>query len=62
MSGRECTKREVSETDLKAFISGIPDVRFDGFRYTTPIVMRGGTWKKTVAYVEAGKYFVIEDK
>ena len=56
------TKTETTKEAFEKFIAAFPrPLDFDGMRYTEDVKMRGGTWKKPVAAVVEGKYFLIND-
>ncbi len=56
------TKQEVTKEALEKFVAEFPrPLVFDGMRYTEDVQMRGGVWKKPVAAVVEGKYFLIND-
>ena len=56
------TKIETTKEALEKFVAEFPRaLTFDGMRYTEDIQMRGGVWKKPVAAIVEGKYFIVND-
>ena len=58
-AGRIVTHAEITKAELDALVAK-SGATFDGLRYTVPVKLRGGTWKKPVAFTRGGKHYRID--
>ena len=55
------TRKEVSKEELEKFVKEFPrPLRFDGMRYTEDFSIRGGMWRRPVAAIVDGKFYIME--